>query len=465
LPGVADDEQDGHAGAEPFGELGAILEGGVRRGLRLGAALVGAVGRSAGRRWLNGGSDAEPAGDDGAKLALVLGNLKGLSMKLGQMLSYVDFQTPSTWTNALSVLQHHSAAMPRDVVFRVVQEDLGHPPDVLFSAWEAKPIAAASIGQVHRARLRNGTEVAVKVRYPEIERVVRQDLSNLSLLRRLGNVFATQLDTDALMQELRERFLEECDYRKEAESQAAFRKFFADDASVVVPEPFLEHSSERVLTMAYVEGRRFDEFSQTASQGERDLAARSIHNFAFNSIFRLGALNCDPHPGNYLFLSGAVAFLDFGCVRRFPAEFVRTWKIMLRSALEQDRESFDEAVVRIGLAGDRGSFDFDAHYAQYLYLIHPWLTEDALSMTPEFVARTYRALLRSNTNRSQLRMPRELLFANRLQWGLYSVLSRLGSTVSLRNEILDILYDHGEPRPAPYTYGELRRHIPDVGSK
>ena len=348
--------------------------------------------------------------------------------------------------------------MPRDTVHRVIEEDLGQAPDALFSAWDPTPVAAASIGQVHRARLRNGTEVAVKVRYPEIDRVVRQDLANVDLLRGFGGLLLPQVDAEALMEEMRERFLDECDYRKEAENQVAFRGFFGARDGIVVPEPYLDHCSERVLTTAYVDGRRFDDFVRTASEGDRNAAARSIHRFAFQSIFGMGALNCDPHPGNYLFLPGAVAFLDFGCVRRFRAEFVEQWRAMVRSALEQDQKHFREAVVGIGLADEGGSFDFEAHQAQYLFLIRPWLTEGAVTLTPEFVAETYRALLVSNPNRAQLRMPRELLFANRLQWGLYSVLARLRSTLPLRGDILDILYEPGEPRPAPFTDSQLERY-------
>jgi predicted unusual protein kinase regulating ubiquinone biosynthesis (AarF/ABC1/UbiB family) len=455
LAPVSDDDESKGPGRAPPRDLAKIPQGGVRRGLKLGAAFVGAMGRAAGRRWTGRDTRGDSEGD---ALAETLGNLKGLSMKLGQMLSYVDVHTPPSWKEALARLQHQSAAMPHDTVRRVIEEDLGQAPDALFSAWEPTPIAAASIGQVHRARLRNGVQVAVKVRYPEIDRVVRQDLDNFDLLRRFGGPLFPQVDAQALMAEMRERFLDECDYRKEAENQMAFREFFGRHEGIVVPAPFLDHCSERVLTTAYVDGQRFDDFVRTASEGERNRAARSIHNFAFQSIFAMGALNCDPHPGNYLFLPGAVAFLDFGCVRRFGAEFVELWRTMLRGALEQDHDRFREAVVGIGLVQKGRSFDFDAHEAQYLFLIRPWLTDDAVTLTPDFVAQTYRALLLSNPNRSQLRMPPELLFANRLQWGLYSVLARLRSTLPLRGDILDILYGPGEPRPAPFTESQLERY-------
>jgi predicted unusual protein kinase regulating ubiquinone biosynthesis (AarF/ABC1/UbiB family) len=449
-----DDAPEDHTPAEPA----KIPEGGLLRGLRLGTAFLGAMGRAGSRRLIGSASHAT-AVEDGERLAATLGNMKGLSMKLGQMLSYADVQTPPGWKEALSRLQHQSLPMHRDVVFQVVEEDLGHPPDVLFSMWEPTPIAAASIGQVHRARLRDGTDVAVKVRYPNIERVVRQDLDNVQLLRRFGSLMMPGVDTDALMAELRERFLAECDYLKEADNQSTFRAFFQDDEGVVVPKVYRDHCSERVLTTALVDGQRFDEFVRTASQSERDLATRSIHNFAFRSIYRLGALNCDPHPGNYLFVRGAVAFLDFGCVRRFPESMVEVWRTMVRSALERDHDAFREAVVGIGLADGSGSFDFAAHYRQYLYLIRPWLTEEAVTLTPELVHQSYRALLVSNPNRAKLRMPRELLFANRLQWGLYSVLARLGSTCPLREEILGILYEPGETRPPPFSASQLQQYL------
>lgn len=447
---MSDDEEDPKPDLD---EAASIPEGALFRGLRVGTALLGAVSRTAGRRLLG------ESGEDGARLARNLGRMKGLSMKLGQMLSYLDLDTPSGWKQGLSRLQHHSPPMPPSVVTQVILEDLGKPPEALFSAWDAQPLAAASIGQVHRATLRDGSAVAVKVRYPSIERLVQQDLKNVELLHRVGGFLMPKLDRKALMEELEERFLEECDYRKEAENQRLFSDFFESEANVVVPRVYPEHSSERVLTTTFIDGQRFDDFVRTASQSERDQAARIIHNFAFRSIYELEALNCDPHPGNYLFLPGAVAFLDFGCVRRFVPETTRLWRTMLRAALERDVSRFREAVIGLGLADERGSFDFDAHYAQYLFLIRPWLTAEGGLLTPDLVTRSYRLLLVSNPNRSRLRMPRELLFVNRLQWGLYSVLAGLGTSLPLRDEILEILYQPGEARPDPFSDRELEFHL------
>jgi predicted unusual protein kinase regulating ubiquinone biosynthesis (AarF/ABC1/UbiB family) len=211
--------------------------------------------------------------------------------------------------------------------------------------------------------------------------------------------------------------------------------------------------------MELIRGQRFQEFANDASQRERNQAARVIHDFAFESIFRMGVLNCDPHPGNYLFTSRGVAFLDFGCVRSFADDLVWTWRTMLRSALERDRPTFRRAVVELGLASERTYFDFDAHYGSYLFLIRPWLTDETGVLTPEHVAHTYRHLLIANPNRTRLRMPPELLFANRLQWGLYSVLAQLRPTFSFRAAILDILYEPGETRPPSFSDSELRRYL------
>jgi len=433
--------------------LVSIPAGSLKRGLKLGAALLGAVGRAAGRRLI--GDEADGGGES---LAATLGKMKGVSMKLGQMLSYVDLQTPDGWRSSLSRLQQRSAPMQHEIVSRIVEQDLGHAPEVLFAAWEREPLAAASIGQVHQARLQDGTEVATKIRYPAIDRIVLDDLQNVQLMRHLFGMMAPKLDSEALMAELRERFLEECDYRQEAANQRDFREFFLSEPGVIVPKVHAAQCAERVLTMDLIRGRSFHDFASTASQAERDRAATTIHNFAFKSIFGLGALNCDPHPGNYLFTAEGVAFLDFGCVRRFSPELVRVWRSMVRSALERDQPRFREAVVQIGLADAGTRFDFDAHYRQYLYLIRPWLTGEAVSLTPQFVSQTYRALLVANPNRAQLRMPRELLFANRLQWGLYSVLAQLRPNLSLREPMLDILYERGERRPAPFTDSELERY-------
>lgn len=462
MPRSDDDDADADADRAALNAtLAKIPRGAFSRGVKTGRALLGALGRAASERVFgDGAGEAESFGvGAGEGLATTLGHLKGLSMKLGQMLSYVDLQTPEGFRIALSRLQQQSTAMDPDVVACVIEEDLGRAPDDLFAEWEREPLAAASIGEVHRARLHDGREVAVKVRYPDIDRAVRDDLKNLALMPRVLGIAAPELDTRALMDELRDRFLDECDYRKEAAHQRAFRSFFDESEGVIVPEVYDEYCSERVLTMELIHGRRFQEFSNEASQGERNRAARVVHDFAFKSIFRMGALNCDPHPGNYLFTTRGVAFLDFGCVRTFTSDLVKNWRTMLRSALERDRATFRRSVVELGLTSERARFDFDAHYGSYLFLIRPWLTDEAGVLTPEHVTHTYRALLVKNPNRTRLKMPPELLFANRLQWGLYSVLAQLRSTRSFRDAILDILYEPGEPRPPSFSDSELQRYL------
>ncbi len=461
---MAEDEHDEDALGGALDSLEAVPEGSLSRGLKLGRALLGAAGRSAGRRLFwgeRGAARADAAAGEG--LALALGDLKGLAMKLGQMLSYVDLQTPAGWQPALSRLQQRSRPMAPQVVVRTLEEDLGQPPEALFAEWDAEPVAAASIGQVHRARLKDGTEVAVKVRYPGIERAVEGDLKNIALLRHLTAVMAPGLDGRALVEELRERFLDECDYRKEAAHQTAFASFFRGTPGIRVPEVVAPFSSARVLTTTFIHGRPFREVTNAGSQEERDAAARALHYFAFASIFRMGSLNCDPHPGNYLFSDDSVAFLDFGCVRHFSSNLLGSWRRMLRSALERDFDAFSVAVRDIGLVGEHDGFDFEAHYSQYLYLIRPWLTTEPAGLTPAFVAMTYRALVSDNPNRHKLAMPAELLFANRLQWGLFSLLARLRPRVSLREEILAIVYAEGEERPTPFSDSELRRHLPRLG--
>lgn len=419
------------------------MQGRLSRGLKLGGALLGALSRSRGAE----------------RLTTTLGNLKGLSMKLGQTLSYVDFDASPQFQQTLARLQQHSPPMAPEVVARVVQQDLGRRPDEIFSQWQWQPVAAASVGQVHRARLHSGQEVAVKVRYPQARQAIEQDLQNLSLLSHLGGLLAPGMDRTALLAELRERFGEECDYRREAEHQAKFADFFRDAPATLVPQVYPEWCSERVLTTQWIEGRAFDAFARDASQGQRDSAAAAIHNFAFRSIFELHALNCDPHPGNYLFLDDAVAFLDFGCVRQFPGSLVQHWRAMLRAALERDRPRFRAAVIDLGLVDDPANFDFGAHYRQYLQLIRPWLSHDAGVLDADFVSQSYRALLRDNPNRARLKLPRELLFSNRLQWGLYSVLVRLQSAFPMRQEILPILYAPGEAQPRAFSAEELHELV------
>ncbi|MGO8886236.1 MAG: ABC1 kinase family protein, partial [Streptosporangiaceae bacterium] len=229
-------------------------------------------------------------------VAATLGAMKGVLMKIGQMASYVDDGLSPAVRRTLSRLQDSVPPMSAELAAQVVTEELGMPPERAFAQWDAEPIAAASIGQVHRAITRDGRAVAVKVQYPGIAETIAADLANVALLRRMLRITAPAQDVDALIAELRDRVLEELDYRREAGNQRLMAAFYDGHPTICVPRVIDELSTRRIVTSELADGARFAELASW-SQDERDLAAETIYRFTFRSLYDIRAFNGDPHPG------------------------------------------------------------------------------------------------------------------------------------------------------------------------
>src|SRR5436309_2562321 len=291
------------------------------------------------------------------EVAEELGSMKGVLMKLGQMASYIYEDMPLTFRAAMSRLQHRAPPMTGALASSVIVDELGDVPDRVFAEWDPVPIAAASIGQVHRAITRDGRAVAVKIQYPGIARSITSDLRNVGLLRRIVGAAFPGLDTRSLVDELGERLQEEVDYSREAENQEMFARFYDGHPVIRVPRVLSELSTPRVLTSELVSGAPFDELLQW-DQHETDLAAETIYRFVFRSLYRLHAFNGDPHPGNYLFQPGGrVTFLDFGLVKRFsPTEIDRFARLVQEIAIRHDVPAFRRSAVEIGFLRDDTGF-------------------------------------------------------------------------------------------------------------
>jgi predicted unusual protein kinase regulating ubiquinone biosynthesis (AarF/ABC1/UbiB family)/DNA-binding XRE family transcriptional regulator len=358
------------------------------------------------------------------------GEMKGLAMKLGQTVSYPSFAAPERVRDRLRSLQDEAPAMDGAAIDAVFRDSLGKTPDRIFEAWERRPFAAASIGQVHRATLPGGARVAVKVQYPGIREAIESDLSSaaaLELVTGLGFGLRAPRPGD-LLEELGEHVLRECDYEEEARNQEEFRRICADYADVVVPRVHRRFSGSRVLTMDYVEGRRFATFVREASQAEKDRAGAILFRVAMSSIYEHRIFNADPHPGNYLFTdAGQVALLDFGCVKRFPRVFVERLAQYYHALSEGRRDDADRLVLQMGVAVEREGFDFDYHHHVMRQLFEPWMSERPFRFNAHYVERNWRGLVLDNPNRAVMRLPRDVLFLTRLEWGLHSVLADLGA--------------------------------------
>jgi predicted unusual protein kinase regulating ubiquinone biosynthesis (AarF/ABC1/UbiB family) len=369
----------------------------------------------------------------GDALVAEMDRMKGMAMKLGQILSYMDVPLPSATTEALGRLQKGAEPLARDEVARVVEAALGRPVQELFERFDPTPVAAASIGQVHRAR-HAGREVAVKVRYPGIEETFDADIGQLHRIAAVATL-ATAVDGRALVGELHARLREECDTLAEARAQEAFRTAFAHDPDVVIPAVVAERTADGVLTTEWIDGVDLQTLAATGSQHERDRAGLVLARFAWTSFFVHGAIQADPHPGNQLHLAdGRVALLDFGCVRSFDPTFVEAWRRVFVAVLDGDRAAFDAAVPATGMVGDE-RFDLDEHHAMIGHLLEPYLSA-TFSFDQGYLARGATHFGPRRRNLRHMAIPPAWIWLARLQVGLHAVLARLRADGPFRDVLV-----------------------------
>jgi predicted unusual protein kinase regulating ubiquinone biosynthesis (AarF/ABC1/UbiB family) len=370
-------------------------------------------------------------------IAAALGDMKGAMMKLGQMASYLDQGMPEPVREALAELQANAPPMSAELAAQVVADELGAPPDEVFDTWDPKPIAAASIGQVHRAITKDGRAVAVKVQYPGVGDAIRADLDNAGMLFGAMGMVLPGLEPGPLVEELRLRLVEELDYLKEADNQRLFADYYADHPFIHIPAVVDELCAERVLTTELAEGVRFDAL-ETWSQAERDLAAEAIFRFVFGSLYRLHAFNGDPHPGNYLFQPGGqVTFLDFGLVKRFDPEEVELIADMLKAmALDRDIKEYRRLIERIGMLKSGSSFT-DEEVMDYFGHFYDFVQRDEVgTITPEYASETVRRFFDYGGEHAEIlraaNVPPTFVIIQRINLGLYAIFGQLRATANWR---------------------------------
>jgi predicted unusual protein kinase regulating ubiquinone biosynthesis (AarF/ABC1/UbiB family) len=389
--------------------------------------LFGGALRS-GRLWRRGATGDEL---DVAQLTAAIasvGQLKGVAMKVGQIFSFAEVAMPEELRTAFSVLQTHSPPMPFARVTEIVQADLGERARQLLAHMEPVPVAAASIGQVHRARLPDGATVAVKVRYPEIEKAIASDFRPAAMGTRFASLFYRGANVDGFVREARDRFLEECDYLREASAQIRFARLYGNHPVLTVPRVHEDYCSRRILTSDWAEGLHFDAWLASAPrQSDRDRLGEALFEFYVGSLFLHGLYNCDPHPGNYVFApDGRIVMLDYGCTR----EFDRAWRsklAALSSAVQSDdRDQLHRVFVGLGMVQEGRAYDFATARRLVRSFYGPMLRDEVLAIEPG-AASTLGELAQNKRELMKLTLPAEFLFLLRIRFGLISILSRMGA--------------------------------------
>jgi predicted unusual protein kinase regulating ubiquinone biosynthesis (AarF/ABC1/UbiB family) len=420
-----------------------IPKGRVRRSAKLGS-IVGMQGaRYAGTKATNVARSEEEGRErleqrhleTAMKMVGALGQMKGAAMKLGQFASFIDTEFipdeyREIYQEQLAKLRTDAPAMPWEKVEKVLEEEYdGEPLSEHFAEFEPEAFAAASIGQVHRAELPDGREVAVKIQYPGIAEALDADLRNAGTVVRLARALAPGLDAKEIAAELRERVMEELDYEYEAQNQRSFSRAYRDHPFIYVPDVITRLSRRRVLVTELVEGLKFEQVKQLPHDS-RSRFGEIVFRGSFGSIYHLRHFNADPHPGNYILMAdGRVAFLDFGMTKKLDHEQIVLEQRAIDAAFHEDPELLRQAFHDLGFVKNPSKLDAE-RLMEHTMAVSGWLVEDR---EIEISARRVMKIIEStNDPRSEYydlmrreSMPADELMGRRMEIGVVAVLGQL----------------------------------------
>ncbi len=425
--------------------------------------LAGFTARAAGGRLVAG--LREKTGRDGAveefhertaeRYADLLGHSKGVLMKAGQIFSMIDTSALGTggfspYQRAMTRLQADAPPMHPALVREVLNDEIGAAVEH-FAEFSDDPLAAASVGQVHTATLRDGRAVVVKVQYPGVAQAIRDDLANSELvatfLRFVMAASGMKVDVRALAQEASARIAEEIDYRHEAAMITAFRELYRGHPFIRIPEVVPEVSSDRVLTMSHLDGMDWAA-AQQADQDLKDTWAEVMSRFMNGNYRHANLVHADPHPGNYRFgADGSVGFLDFGCVQIFPERQRARWVRFLRAAMEGRTDDYRDLLEQMGFLAEDSSLTDDE--------LEQWVSDMGRESTmpqpvtygSEAAARIIRGFfdVRDGSHPvTKISVPATYAFTSRIMLASASVAAGLQATVPVR-AIMDDMDGVAEP--------------------
>ena len=389
-------------------------------------------------------------------------------MKVGQVASFIDTgafpeEFQERIQSKLAELRDSAPRVSFKEMRKVIESELDAPLDEIFAEFDEEAVAAASIGQVYRARLDDGRDVAVKVQYPGVAQAVRSDLQNLGLLMRVAKRIAPGMDAKAMTAEIRERLSDELDYEQEAQSQRAFARAWRDHPFVVIPDVVTSLSRERVLVTEWVDGLGFEEIKQRDAQ-TRDRFGEVVFRFFFGSLYRNGHFSGDPHPGNFKLLDdGRVAFMDFGMTKKLGRDHLDNEVEAIRLGMEGEADGLLEHLADQGVyPRDDDSIDAEAVLRHFRAVISWYLEDREVTIDKTVVAQV---LIDFGDPRSEFwdlmkhgTMPAQAILARRMEGLTLGVLGQLGATANWHRIAREWLF--GDEPSTPLGEAEEDFHKP-----
>jgi predicted unusual protein kinase regulating ubiquinone biosynthesis (AarF/ABC1/UbiB family) len=448
----------------------------VRRYAQVSTAMGGLAARLAGERYLGIAVDRERHAAD---LKAALGGIKGPLMKVAQLLATIPDALPKEYAGELAQLQANAPAMGWPFVRRRMAGELGPDWQSKFRSFDKNAARAASLGQVHCATALDGTPLACKLQYPDMASAVEADLSQLKLAMGIYERYDRAVTTAEIHAEISERLREELDYDREAAHMRLYGAILAGEPGVTVPRPYAELSTRRLLTMTWLDGAPFLDAARAPLERRNEVALRMFRLW-YVPFYHYGVIHGDPHLGNYTVTrEGGVNLLDFGCVRVFPASFVRGVIDLYRALERGDRDLAVDAYRRWGFGNlSREMIDVLNRWALYVY--GP-LLDDRTRMIQEKASGADGAEIVESVHRDIRRLggvrpPREFVFMDRAAIGLGSVFLHLKAEINwhrLFHELIEhfdetalacrqlaALEQAGVPLPADSTASQTRLRRP-----
>lgn len=368
--------------------------------------------------------------DNAEKIVETMGLLKGAAMKLGQSIAQAasGMGLPDEVAGILGRLNASAEPVPFEMVVEDIEASCERPVSELYESLDPTPLGSASLGQVHRARLHDGTDAVVKVLYRDIEKSVASDLAALKTLMLAGSVLRRpREEVDALFDEVRERLVEEIDYLHEAENIRLFTEILGDDDRVRLPRVHTELSTKRVLVMDRLPGVPLAEFLESSSPQARQRAGETLGDTLFRMVYRHLLLHADPHPGNYLFEpDGRVGLLDFGCVKRFDPAWASTYARVGLCATNGDRAGCIHHARALGALTGQSAEAEEVLWELCALIGEPFAAgRYTLGGHADSLLERIAPVTRKMLQNPEIRAPRHLLYMNRALGGTYTILKKL----------------------------------------